>query len=1065
MAGTNGTNGIDTKSKTHAPRLLTHVVDEIAASEPSRPFHFQPKTNKPEDGWVPVTFKEFANAINHVAYIIAETVKKDSADEFPTLAYVGPNDVRYGILVLATIKAGCKALFVSPRNSIEGQLSLFERTNCNHVWYAESFHLTVRTWLCERKMKSWSVPPLKEWLQASPSSPFPYTKTFEEARRDPLVALHTSGSTGLPKPIVVKQGGFAMVDAFRGLPEYVGTHFQWKVIESSVSKVFVPMPMFHAAGLFFGMLGLGIYSGVPTALPLLDQPLTPDLTVKCLQCSGADAAFLPPSIVEELSLMPDGVEELKKMKLVAFGGGNLSKTAGDFLVEQRVTLANTISSTELTPYAIYFQPNPKLWQYFIFNSEVMGADWRVRDAENGIYELLIRRKDPKEPLDQPLFYTFPDLTEWSTGDLFKAHPTLKDHWMYHGRADNIIVFSNGEKLNPVTIEDGLVGHAAVKGALVVGQDRFQPALILEPTTPPKTDEEAHAIIESVWPLIEELNKETVAHGRISKQLVALSDPDMPFPRAGKGTVQRQQAVRKYKDKIDEIYKKADAVDTENAQAIDLGSVDAVLHSVLELLTGRLGVKGVEPDTDFFSAGIDSLQVLSFSKLLRAGLAAAGAEVDNAVVAPRVIYANPTPEQLAKYIYSATSADGSDQDAQGDKEISILQDLVSKYTADLPARRGDKPKPLEDGQTVILTGSTGSLGAYMLDILCKSRNVKTVVCLNRGADGGRGRQPGVSAGRGLATDFSKVEFLGSDLSQPDLGLGAAKYASLAAAADRIVHNAWPVNFNISVASFEPYVRGVRNLIDLSAAAAKQLPIVFLSSIATIGNWTAAEPVPERRLADPSLAQMGYGLSKLAGSLVLDAAASTSGVPCATIRVGQIAGPHGREGKWNPQEFLPSLVASSVFLGVLPRELGPQDVVDWMPVEDVAGLILDVAGVTQRRDVSDISGYFHCVNPKTAAWADLAAAIKDFFGGRIRELVSMEEWLAALEESASDTSSIDRNPGVKLLDTYRGIAAAIKAGQADHVYLETARTVRHSKTAANLGPVTTDLMRNWCAQWNY
>ncbi|EFY86027.1 NRPS-like enzyme, putative [Metarhizium acridum CQMa 102] len=1061
------TNGIDATSDTTVPRLLTHVVDQIAASEPSRPFQFQPKTNKHEDGWVPVTFEEFANAINHVAHIIAETVKKDGTGEFPTLAYVGPNDVRYGILLLAAIKAGCKALFVSPRNTTEGQLSLLERTNCHHVWYAESFHVTVQTWLRERKMKSRAVPPLKEWLQASPSSPFPYTKTFEEARWDPLVVLHTSGSTGIPKPIVIKQGGFAVTDTFRHLPKHAGADFLWKFWKSSATRVFVPMPAFHAAGLLFGMLSLGIYYAVPAALPLPDQPLTPDLTIRSLQYSGADATFLPPSIVEELSLMPDGVEQLKRMKIVAFGGGNLSKTAGDFLVEQGVTLNNAISSTELTPYAIYFQPNPRLWQYFIFNSEAMGADWRVHDPDKDIYELFIRRKDPKEPLDQPLFYTFPELTEWSTGDLFQAHPTLKDHWKYHGRADNIIVFSNGEKLNPVTIEDGLVGHAAVKGALVVGQDRFQPALILEPTTPPKTDDEAHALIESVWPLIEELNKQTVAHGRISKQLVALSDPDIPFPRASKGTVQREQAVRKYKDKIDEIYKKADAVDTEDAGAIDLGSVDATLRSVMELLTRRLKIKGLEPDTDFFSAGIDSLQVLSIAKFLRAGLAGAGAQVDNAVVAPRVIYSNPTPEKLAKYIYSATSANGSDQNGQDAEETSILRDLVSKYTADLPPRRGDKPKPLEDGQTVILTGSTGSLGAYMLDTLCKSRHVKAVVCLNRGADGGRARQPGVSASRGLATDFSKVDFLQSDLSRPDLGLEPAKYDSLVAAADRIIHNAWPVNFNISVASFEPYIRGVRNLVGLSAAAAKQVPIVFISSISTVFNWASPGPVPERRLAGLSLPQMGYGLSKLAGSLVLDAAAETSGVPCASVRVGQVAGPHGREGRWNPQEFIPSLVASSVYLGVLPGDLGPQDVVDWVPIQDVAGLILDVVGVTQSRDVSDISGYFHCVNPKTTPWADLAAAIRDFYGGRIRQLVSLEEWVAALEESASDAASIDRNPGVKLLDTYRGMAAAAanSAGRDVHVSLEMGRTVKHSKTAANLGPITTDLMRNWCAQWNY
>jgi acyl-CoA synthetase (AMP-forming)/AMP-acid ligase II len=304
------------------PRLLPHVVDDIAASEPSRPYIYQPKSSNPEDGWVPVTFKELANAIDHVAHIIAETVKKDSTNEFPTLAYVGPSDVRYTVVVLASVKAGCQALLISPRNSIEGQLSLFERTKCCHIWYAESFNLAVKTWLSKREMKSWVVPPAKEWLQASPS-PVPYSKSYEEARWDPLVVMHTSGSTGHPKPIVVKQGGLAVMDSFLDLPEYMGGKFLMQFWKSSASRIFLPMPLFHAAGVMAGMLGASIYCGVPSALPMIDQPPTADSAIKCLQYSGCDAALLAPSIVEELSIRRDGVEALKRLRFVGFGGGKL----------------------------------------------------------------------------------------------------------------------------------------------------------------------------------------------------------------------------------------------------------------------------------------------------------------------------------------------------------------------------------------------------------------------------------------------------------------------------------------------------------------------------------------------------------------------------------------------------------------------------------------------------------------------------------------------------------------------------------------------------------------------
>lgn len=70
---------------------------------------------------------------------------------------------------------------------------------------------------------------------------------------------------------------------------------------------------------------------------------------------------------------------------------------------------------------------------------------------------------------------------------------------------------------------------------------------------------------------------------------------------------------------------------------------------------------------------------------------------------------------------------------------------------------------------------------------------------------------------MGTDFSKVEFLRVDLSWWNWGLDEDKYDELLSNADRIIHNVWPVNLNMSIASFEPCVRGVRHLLDFSGAA--------------------------------------------------------------------------------------------------------------------------------------------------------------------------------------------------------------------------------------------------------
>jgi nucleoside-diphosphate-sugar epimerase len=81
---------------------------------------------------------------------------------------------------------------------------------------------------------------------------------------------------------------------------------------------------------------------------------------------------------------------------------------------------------------------------------------------------------------------------------------------------------------------------------------------------------------------------------------------------------------------------------------------------------------------------------------------------------------------------------------------------------------------------------------------------------------------------------------------------------------IIHNAWRVDFNLALSSFEPNIRGTRMLLDLALASphAASLRFIFVSSIASaFGCDSSQGPVPEELLGDPSMAiGSGYGESK-------------------------------------------------------------------------------------------------------------------------------------------------------------------------------------------------------------
>jgi len=72
-------------------------------------------------------------------------------------------------------------------------------------------------------MKAVVVGPVEGWLSEEEVPHFPYNKTFEEAEWSPLVVLHTSGTVGIPKPIVCRQGMLAIGDACHDLPDWQGT--------------------------------------------------------------------------------------------------------------------------------------------------------------------------------------------------------------------------------------------------------------------------------------------------------------------------------------------------------------------------------------------------------------------------------------------------------------------------------------------------------------------------------------------------------------------------------------------------------------------------------------------------------------------------------------------------------------------------------------------------------------------------------------------------------------------------------------------------------------------------
>lgn len=126
---------------------------------------------------------------------------------------------------------------ISPRNNIESQLSLFEASNCQWIIHTSDYAKIVEPWLSYRSMKSSLIHSVSDILSEEHVPPFPYNRPLGDIRTKPAFVLHTSGTTGTPKPIICRHGVVSLSDAYHERPEFAGYSHVLKVFTETANRI------------------------------------------------------------------------------------------------------------------------------------------------------------------------------------------------------------------------------------------------------------------------------------------------------------------------------------------------------------------------------------------------------------------------------------------------------------------------------------------------------------------------------------------------------------------------------------------------------------------------------------------------------------------------------------------------------------------------------------------------------------------------------------------------------------------------------------------------------------
>lgn len=92
--------------------------------------------------------------------------------------------------------------FPSPRNSIPAQAKILDELQCETMITSQPPSRAANEAIKKCNLRDLIIPDVEDLMKTA-SRPMNHMKPFAAAQAEPLLTIHTSGSTGLPKPMTM----------------------------------------------------------------------------------------------------------------------------------------------------------------------------------------------------------------------------------------------------------------------------------------------------------------------------------------------------------------------------------------------------------------------------------------------------------------------------------------------------------------------------------------------------------------------------------------------------------------------------------------------------------------------------------------------------------------------------------------------------------------------------------------------------------------------------------------------------------------------------------------------
>lgn len=455
----------------------------------------------------------------------------------------------------------------------EGLAGLIAATSCK-VWLYPEDGPTGPLVGLESGLKLCALPSLEWMLYNEEQERYPYDKTFEEAKWDEIVIIHTSGTTGKlteltwyldcsplflgePKPIFHTNG---MWSVNKNVPILSRRHWPRGIqYESWIGKTSLnPCPPQWIAGLHAMILSPVFLDSSCVMMPRDEVSLTPTLFKKIMSLNRIEGIRCPPFTINGLYADLETQQMLKSLDFIVYTGAPLDRAIGDDLC-QHTRLSPLIGSTENGDQIGLRPADRKLWYTHDFVPENGHRMVPLDAGSDDLHELIL--ENVGDGRINPFQSAF-----WNTGHRFlerietkELYRPVKDsdgrtRWAFSARKDDLTKLSWLAKFHAQDIERRILQHPDVQNVLVGGEARPAPYVIVQAKEGVLNGKSEGQLLDELYNgVVAATNKTDMDEIRIPRETVMIAKKEKPLKVSLKQLVQRKAVEQDYSEEIEQAY--------------------------------------------------------------------------------------------------------------------------------------------------------------------------------------------------------------------------------------------------------------------------------------------------------------------------------------------------------------------------------------------------------------------------------------------------------------------------------------------------------------------------------